>query len=441
MISLRKAHATALDDTRTETGSEVDYFPRYHEIPEADAHVRGYTSSKVTDERPFKQYFESRGDHDLQDIINEDITGPMMKSIQQQNEKDAEEKRIQQTQTMEALSTEATKELREMKSRVAARRATNNDAYALCLLADVSSHMAQRPPQQNYGYMPCGPNEHFPGNAVGPQFSQANGRALAPAPTSFLPQQIPVTTVPSKRSRNRSKASTSSISSVPPLRPALHLQTSMNGAPTPSSSAPQTPISQPHIVSTGPGQVIAPAPPKPLTTPVMQHSQSPFRRPSFSASQRYQGYPFPPPPSSMPQQYGPPLPSHHHRQHSTSGPSSVPASPRTMPSPRSSGPPTGHQFVFQPPSGMTLPMSMPASPRPGANPNPFGGDLRSPISGPSQGKIPVTFVNQTIASRKAAAAAKARRKDAGDSENDRKEDGPPKERRESGGVRMLLPKQ
>ena len=290
IISLKKAHAAALDDTRTETGSEVDYFPHYHEFPEPDTQVRGYTSSKITDEKPFKQYLESSGDLDLQDVINEDITGPMIESIQKENAKHAKEQRIKQTQTMQALSTEATKRLGHMKGYLIPRpiRQNENDAYALSVLADVSEFMENRHPQQQYTYMPLAPGEHFPANAVPlpPHDGQGNGRPLAPAPTPVLPQPIQVTTVPSKRSRAKSKTSTSSISSIPPIRPSLSLQTQPNGVPHPHPHPhppPPTSVVPSPIISTGPGQPIAPAPPKhlpPYSSSATTQSCSPLHLPS-----------------------------------------------------------------------------------------------------------------------------------------------------------------
>ena len=69
--------------------------------------------------------------------------------------------------------------------------------------------------------------------------------------------------------------------SVPPPRPALNVQTSMNGYPPAPSHSRQSSLSTPvtpHMISTGPGQPIAPAPPRP-TLP-MSMPPSPFRRPS-----------------------------------------------------------------------------------------------------------------------------------------------------------------
>ncbi|RMZ78099.1 hypothetical protein DV737_g4028, partial [Chaetothyriales sp. CBS 132003] len=182
IISLKKAHATALDETHTETGSEVDYFPHYHELPEPDARVRGYTSNKITDEKPFKQYLESHSDLDLQEVINEDITGPMIESLARENAKHAQEQRIKKTQTLEALCEVASE-------------------------PDIAIWKAEQgAAQQRYPFTPAGgPNQQYLGSpsvlAAAP--GQVNGRPLAPAPTPILAQPIQVTAVAAKRSRNK----------------------------------------------------------------------------------------------------------------------------------------------------------------------------------------------------------------------------------------------
>ncbi|RMZ85277.1 hypothetical protein DV738_g171, partial [Chaetothyriales sp. CBS 135597] len=244
IISLKKAHATALDETHTETGSEVDYFPHYHEFPEADARVRGYTSNKITDEKPFKQYLESHGDLDLQEVINEDITGPMIESLAREKAKHAQEQTSQKTKTLEALCKVAEEQLSEpgkeaepgqqhptvvapataatavvaataptapMAPMAPAAAPPPVDTRALSLLVDIAIWKEKEVAQQRYPFPPAGPNHHqlYPGTSMMPTTAPGpihNGRPLAPAPTPMLTQPIRVTTVSTKRSRNRHAA-------------------------------------------------------------------------------------------------------------------------------------------------------------------------------------------------------------------------------------------
>ena len=414
MALLKKAAAGDLDETRTESGSEIDFFPRYHEVPEADAYVRGFTSTKVTDEKPFKQYLESYDEQTRQEVMDEDITRPMIDALNKRNKEHREEEERKRTMSIDALSDEAVKELKrlkEMKGYLIPR--PMDSAYALSALADVSDYVRQQHKDKAYIYMPLDSDQQFsslPG--------QTPNRQLAPAPSLSVPSAR--FQPPRRPSRSRKTSKNSSISSVGPIRPTQPLQPSPNGTlppPSPLGPLPRPSLSIPPPISTGPGQPIAPAPPKssiPLTA-------SPYNRlpQAYLPSARHTSVV--PPPSSLPP---PPSPLQAHqaaeghqlpryRFQTTQSPAgAVPQSPGPWGMPRSTlgaarSPTTSSFFGARaglPPPGLGpgLPGGIAvaaAATLPGsAGGNGAGG-------GTGQGmmaKIPVTFINQTPDSRRAA---------------------------------------
>ena len=412
MALLKKAAAGDLDETRTESGSEIDFFPRYHEVPEADAHVRGFVSTKVTDEKPFKQYLESYDDQARQEVMDEDVTRPMIDALNKRNQEHREEEERKRTMNIDALSDEAIKELKrleEMKGYLIPR--PMDSAYALSALADVSDYVRQQHKDKAYIYMPLDSDQQFsslPG--------QTPNRQLAPAPSLSGPSAR--FNPPRRPSRSRKTSKNSSISSVGPVRATQSLQPSPNGTappPSPLGPPPRPSLTIPPPISTGPGQPIAPAPPK-TSAPLMASPYNRLPQTYFPTARHTSVVPppssLPPPPSPMQTQHageGQQLPKYRF-QTPQSPAGAVAPSPGPWGMPRgtfgTSGSPTTPFFGARagvPPPG--LGPGLPGGMTP-ALPGSAGGSGGGGGGGTGQGmmaKIPVTFINQTPDSRRAAA--------------------------------------
>ncbi len=414
----------------------MDYFPHYHELPEPDTQPRGFSSSKITDEKAFKrQLGESFDEQARQEVLNEDVIGPLLQQIEARNIEWRAEQKHKKSQTMDALSEEATKQLEKIEGYLVPRPINMGEAssYALSALADVSEWVAQQHPQQQYMYMPLAKGDTFP--AQGLDFSPLPGRVPPPPPPQQAFQQV---IRPNSRPRGRR-----------PKYPPLTYEQAVNAAlanpllvrsqpqPQPQGLAfsPTTPLSAappsegPRMVSSGPGQVIAPAPAKAAPAPT---------RPNVNIFRHNTRYPPPPPPPSQPQT---PTHSTHTRHNSLS-----------LASPNGPGP-SPQQFIFQTPqqqyqlqAGPIPPPTTPQySPAPASVPSmaaaapvpapviPTTAGANTPGPGPvggQQTKMSMTFVNQTIESRHAATAATQSGSNGGN----------PAANEKSQGKRVLLPK-
>lgn len=276
------------------------------------------------DEKPFKQQLASFDEQARQEVLNEDVIGPLLKQMEQRNNEWREELIRKKSQNIDALSGEATKELEQMRGYLIPRpfNVMESNSYALSALADVSDWVAQQHPDPQYIYMPPAPGDTFP--RQGPEFSPVPGQSY----------QV---VRPDSSNRRAKYPLSAPPNSLPPP----------SSAP-PTATKPATPPFLPRIVPSGPGQPIAPAPPKPATR---SSGPSIFRHSIRSGSQ---------------------------------------SSPLL-----SNGP---QQFIFQPPQ---QPLQYQAAPGPDPTPKYGPAGQGAPVG--QQTKIPMTFVNQTIASRNAAA--------------------------------------
>lgn len=427
---LKKAHAADMDETRTEAGSDLDFFPQYHEMPEPNNTVRGY-SSRIYDEKPFRQALES---YDVQDVIDEDVLGPLRKELEEQNRKHEEEikaKLIKDHKSLKQLSDEASRRLDHINR---SQEPSELSAFSLSALADLAEWIASTRPQNTYPYAPLPHGDVF-GREL-PDFG--SGRRLAPAVGQVQPPLAPPQpgTSPVRNPRRRRK----SPFTASPMRPQLNLQTSVNGTHHPVSSVPTTPapLLPAPVVSSGPGQPIAPAPPRPIASTVPAPPAT-FRHSAYSIPPGSRAIPSPSSRSGAPpQQYVFQPPQQPTAQQPSAGPWGVPG-PRPPPSAGSPGPGNTTSFPVQSPYS--------AGPSPGG----FGGfNASQSHSGAAtaashhQGKIPVQFINNTPASTKEKAARKAERRRLEEEERERRVRERERERQGSGqserGERILLPK-
>lgn len=385
----------------------MDYFPQYHEMPEPNAQPRGYSSQRITDEKSFKRQLEESYDEQArQEVLNEDVIGPLLQQMEQRNKEWQAEKDRKKTQNMNALSEAAAKELEKIEGYLVPRPMDMGEAnsYALSALADVAEWTARKHPQQAYIYVPLAKGETLPASAL--DFSPMPGQGLPPPP---LPpsrprgrrlKYPPLTSEPQVAGPSVSSVGSSSSSSLPPLQPQGSVAGGGAGAGSGGigASSPPYPLPGPsRMVSTGPGQPIAPAPPRPAAG---------------------NGTLAPPPPPPPP----PPARSTNIFRHNTRY--GAPATPVLM-SPGAAAPTQPQQYIFQTPQ---QPLQHQSAPAPAPTTTHYGGPTTDGAAGASsaaavapsthasaspgpvvgtQTKIPMTFVNQTIASRNEAAAAAA----------------------------------
>ena len=192
IILFEKAYRAAHDDTHTETGSNIEYYPYYHELPEPDTQPRGYISNKIMDEKPFMSALETYDDQARQQVLEEDVIHPLLKQIQDRNNERVEEEFRRKTMNLEALSAEATKELESIRGYLIPRpfEMGESNAFALSALADVSEWTARQNPGHYYIYMPLTPGDTFPPEAL--DFSPMPGTR----PLASLPRPVPRTIKP-----------------------------------------------------------------------------------------------------------------------------------------------------------------------------------------------------------------------------------------------------
>ncbi|EXJ78270.1 hypothetical protein A1O3_09431 [Capronia epimyces CBS 606.96] len=330
IILFERAYRAAHDDTHTESGSDLDYFPHYHELPEANTQPRGYVSSKIMDEKPFKQQLASFDEQARQEVLNEDVIAPLLTNMERRNNEWREEQIRKKSQNLDALSAEAIKELENIKGYLVPRpfKMDDSNSYALSALADVSEWTAQQQPERQYIYMPLAPGDSFP----------REGLDFTPLPGQPHPVSRPAS------SGQFNYATNGPFSTLLP-HPAP--------APAPLATTGPSDRTLPRIVSSGRGQPIAPAPPK----------QSVIR-PTGPSLFRY----------------------------GTRLGSGSQALPTLAPVPQ--------QYIFQPPQ---QPYQHQPAPRP-ASASQYGQPSAGAPVG-QQSKIPITFVNQTIASRNAASTS------------------------------------
>lgn len=339
IILFEHAYRAAHDDTHTETGSDMDYFPHYHECPEPNARPRGYVSNRIMDEKPFMSALETPyDDQAVQQVLEQDVINPLLRQIEERNNEWREEAFRRKTMNMDTLSEQAAKELEAIQGYLIPRpfEMVDSNSYALSALADVAEWTALRYPEHQYIHMPLAPGDIYPRQGL--DFSPRPGGLSAPPPPP--PPPPPQSSLP-----------------LPPLAPPLPL-------PPPAATR--------LLSAGGPGQAIAPAPPKPVT-----------RSSSVSSSSLPPPPPPPPPPPSSSLFRAARLGSQSTRSSTGNGP---------------------QQFIFQPPQQPLQHQAAPG-PSPTAQYGPTGTAAGAVPVG-QQTKIPMTFINSTIkVSRNAAASA------------------------------------
>ena len=235
IIILEKEKAGNVDDDRTDEGShnqDAEYFPRYHQFPESNVRgepmpVRGYTSDKITDERPFKVQLEASNydDQVRREVLLSDVMGPIVRSLKESNQRRREAEAREKTQNMMALSNEAIYQLSEVRGYLVPTRlsAAEMNSYALSLLADVSEFHAEHHKEKAFRYLSVAPGEAVPREVV--EFQQVQLVEQLPA-APRLPLPAP-------------RAPTSTTTPAPAANQRTHQFVFQNPGATPATRLPR----------------------------------------------------------------------------------------------------------------------------------------------------------------------------------------------------------
>lgn len=200
---LNNAHASFEDDARTETGSiaeDNDRLPRFNTSHEPHTRMRGYFSSKVRDETPFKQLSftnttatNSHADQARRDVIDIEVLSPIKTAFVEKARAERALEAHNRSKNMAALSRVAEQELQEELQKIPGylvpRRLQEQElsSFALSALADVSEWAARAHANDMYKYIPLPPGESFPRSALEFGPPPGVGRPLAPAQPPPLP--------------------------------------------------------------------------------------------------------------------------------------------------------------------------------------------------------------------------------------------------------------
>jgi hypothetical protein len=192
LMLLERQDAVNVDDDRTDDGShnqDPAYFPRYHQFPESNVRnepmpARGYTSAKINDERSFKIQLEASNydDQVRRDILQSDVMGPIVRSLEVSNQERREAAAREKTQNMMALSNEAINQLSEIKGYLVPTRLTGAEmnSYSLSVLADISEFHAEQNKDKTYRFLSLAPGDSFPRESM--EYAQLPGSSRLPPP-------------------------------------------------------------------------------------------------------------------------------------------------------------------------------------------------------------------------------------------------------------------
>lgn len=146
LVIFERSHRLAMDETRTDAGSDIASYPRYHELPEPDVEfVRGYTSSRVHDERSFQIRQANYDEQARRDVIDDEIVSPVRQA--DRNAAQRVEEIVRRAELMQHLVKAVGEELKDLQSRHSHVPVQDPDApqFNLSRLADMSEQVARDP--------------------------------------------------------------------------------------------------------------------------------------------------------------------------------------------------------------------------------------------------------------------------------------------------------
>lgn len=317
LMILQSAHKAKVDETRTDNGSEVaDILPLYHELPEPNARIRGYSSTRIDDEKPFKEHLASYDEQAQREVIDDDIVAPVMQSVAKDHaERTAEEER-KAREKMDQLAAISGPELERINHHRVPRPSApqNNPQFNLSRLADCADLMREREREQKHGSVSetlnAGSrlvNETLPrlprntaAQTVFQQPQPLSGQNSSARPKSPATRKKKTSiSVPTRRGTREEEVHSQSSSSTSTPLP--------NIAPAPPRMPPPPPSNQHHYHNMPPQGMLPPLSTTPVGLGFARHSSlAPLIIPKPSSTPPgtpiySQGYPqsshLPPPPS------------------------------------------------------------------------------------------------------------------------------------------------
>lgn len=321
LIILQNAHTSQVDETRTDNCSdEMVNFPLYHEIPEPHARIRGYSSMRIDDEKPFKEHLASYDDQAQREVIGDDIVAPVMLSVAKQNAERAAEEEKEARQKLDQLVAISESELKHLAAYPVPRTQgmQTNPQFNLSRLADCADLVSQRERETAQIFMPVAPKE-VP--ELGreyldriPRLAQEFRRPVALPPPISETMQNPRPKTPAVRKKKSGSMSARRLTKEEETQSQSSSSTSTPLpviAPAPSKMPPPPASSQHHHHHLP--QLSMPPPPSSLPVfgrhPTLAPLPIPKNQPPTPASQTHSQGPLsshiPPPPSPFQSRPGP----------------------------------------------------------------------------------------------------------------------------------------
>lgn len=382
LMILQGAHKSQVDETRTDNGSEgATNLPLYHELPEPNARIRGYSSVRIDDEKPFKEHLASYDEQAQREVIDDDIVAPVMHSVAQQNAQRSAEEERKAREKLNQLAVISETELKRINSYRVARPPPpqTNPQFNLSRLADCADLVSQRGREKKYHSLPDAPralpalsNDSFQRLTRPIQLPNLLHQSQADPPQSLRPRSPPsrkkktsiaaATRRLTKEDEPQSQSSSSTSTPLPNLAPAP-----LRMPPPPSSSQ--------HHHHHMPLHAMPPPPTSTTAVPLFpRHSNlAPLIIPKTSSTPpgtpiHAQGYPqssqIPPPPSPYQSRPSPVTSTFQHQQSAPRALHSYPVvSHPTPPSPFLSQTPRSQTFE-QPPQQSSIEQAPPPPPPP-----------------------------------------------------------------------------
>ena len=204
--TLRNIQASFDDDGRSVVEEDEEELPRFNKVHEPDNPVRGYYSSRITDETSLRHLYTTNkvaplsndhADQARREVIDEDVLSPIKTAFFEKIRAERELKARKRTENIDELSQVGTDELRKLNAYLLPRGMTSDElnSWALSTLADVSEWKAQKHPKNMYTLMKLPPGETLPADtySMGPPPGSRGGdkTSTSLASSSALPLPPP----------------------------------------------------------------------------------------------------------------------------------------------------------------------------------------------------------------------------------------------------------
>lgn len=307
LVIFEGSHRLAMDETRTDAGSDIASYPRYHELPEPDVEfVRGYSSSRVHDERSFQIRQANYDEQARRDVIDDEIVSPVRQADRHAAQR--VEEIVRRAELMQHLVKAVGEELKELQSRHSHVSVQDPDApqFNLSRLADMSEQVARDPelisrlrtsalpaqrstkPQLSFQPQLAIPSEvQRPLQSRLPSQVSMTSPSTDGRPASAYPDQDMETSV-----RHTLDGTTAPRKKVASTRKTSKRKTAIKNSASKAPDIKEEVESIPSSNDSTPLPIIAPAPSRPVLiqpAPAPQHASTPNQQPYVTPSQSRPG--------------------------------------------------------------------------------------------------------------------------------------------------------